>query len=219
MTSVPLSVRLRTLPALTGDLPEVAPYALPADPAEAFVAWLDAAIEVGAAEPHAMTVSTTGPDGSPSARVVLLTDVQDGAWRFATDVRSVKARNLAADPRCSLTFYWQPLGRQVRVEGRACLMSQEERTADFLARPPSARAALVGADPGRVLGSWDEVAQQVRRARQRVQREPGLVPDTWQVWSVEPEMVEFWQGVSDRAHMRLVYRRDQDHWDRRLVAP
>lgn len=214
-----LAARLRTLPALTGDLPDVDPFSLSPDPATAFVDWLQTAIDVGAPEPHAVGVATVDATGQPRSRVVLLTDVVDGCWRFATDGRSEKARDLLHDPRCALTVYWQPLGRQVRIVGRAAQVSEAERRVDFLSRSPSARATLLAGVPGQPLSSVDEMHHQVRRARDRVDREPGLVADDWQVWSVRAEEVEFWQGVSDRAHMRLHYRWDGVRWDRRLVSP
>ncbi|WP_263120031.1 pyridoxal 5'-phosphate synthase [Cellulomonas fimi] len=214
-----IAAQLRTLPALTGDLPDVDPFSLSADPAQAFVDWLLAAIDVGAPEPHALGVSTVDADGQPRSRIVLLTDVADGCWRFATDGRSGKAQDLQGEPRCALTMYWQPLGRQVRIVGRAEQVSEAERRADFLARSPSARASLLAGVPGASLSSVDQMQQQVRRARDRVDREPGLVADDWQVWSVRAEEVEFWQGVSDRGHMRLHYRWDGVRWDRRLIAP
>ncbi|MEV7972309.1 pyridoxal 5'-phosphate synthase [Cellulomonas sp. NPDC089187] len=214
-----IAARLRTLPALTGDLPEVDPFSLSADPAEAFVEWLTVAIDAGVPEPHALAVATVDSAGNPSARVVLLTDVRDGCWVFATDARSEKARDLTADPRCALTVYWQPLGRQVRITGRAEHVPEAERRADFLARSPSSRASLIAAHPGESLASVEQMQQAVKRARDRVDREPGLVADDWQVWAVRAEQVEFWQGVSDRAHMRLQYRWDGVRWDRRLVSP
>ncbi|GIG25327.1 pyridoxine/pyridoxamine 5'-phosphate oxidase [Cellulomonas denverensis] len=214
-----IAARLRTLPALTGDLPEVDPFSLSADPATAFVDWLEAAIDVGVPEPHALGVSTVDADGQPRSRVVLLTDVVDGCWRFATDGRSQKALDLMADPRCALTVYWQPLGRQVRIVGRAEQVPEADRRADFLARSPSARASLLAGVPGQPLASVEDMQAQVRRARDRVDREPGLVAEDWQVWAVRAEEVEFWQGVSDRAHMRLLYRWDGVRWDRRLISP
>lgn len=215
----PLNARLRALPALTGDLPDVDPYALPPDPVDAFADWLSTAIDVGVDEPHAMTVSTVDPDGAPAARVVLLTDVVEGTWRFATDARTGKSRDLAADARVALTFYWQPLGRQVRVSGRAEALDADACARDFLSRPPGSRAAALASRPGDVLRAPADLSDAVTAARGRVEREPGLVVPTWQLWAVRPEQVEFWQGVSDRAHMRLVYQRDGERWDRRLWWP
>ncbi len=211
--------RLRGLPALTGNLPEVDPYALPNDPVQAFEEWFGAAVEAGVPEPHAMVLATAGADGAPSARVVLLADVADGAWVFATDARSRKALDLTAHPRAALTFYWQPLGRQVRLAGAARPLAPEVCAADFLARSPSARAAALASRPGEVLHSVAEMSAAVVEARTRVDREPRLVVPTWQLWAVEPDEVELWQGDSDRAHLRVLYRREDGRWSRHLGWP
>jgi pyridoxamine 5'-phosphate oxidase len=211
--------RLRALPALTGNLPEVDPYALPNDPVQAFEEWFADAVDAGVPEPHAMGLATVGPDGTPSSRVVLLADVADGAWVFATDARSAKALDLAANPRAALTFYWQPLGRQVRLVGAARLLDAETCAADFLRRSPSARAAALASRPGEVLHSVGEMAGAVVEARARVDREPRLVVPTWQLWAVEPHEVELWQGDSDRAHLRVLYHRADGRWSRHLGWP
>ncbi|WP_448061452.1 pyridoxine/pyridoxamine 5'-phosphate oxidase [Cellulomonas hominis] len=210
---------LRGLPALTGDLPDFDPYAVSEDPVEVFADWLLEAAEAGVPEPHAMAVSTVGPDGVPSARVVLLTDVVDGGWQFATDGRSTKVRDLAADPRVAASFYWQPLGRQVRLSGTAHVLDARACAADFLSRSPSARAAALASRPGEPLESAEAMAAAVVAARSQVDRQPGLVLPSWQVWSVVPHEVEFWQGDSSRAHMRLIYRWESGRWDRRLLWP
>jgi pyridoxamine 5'-phosphate oxidase len=210
---------LRSLPALTGGLPDFDPYAVSADPAEAFVEWLGVAVDAGVPEPHAMTVATVGADGAPSSRIVLLTDVTEGTWRFATDGRTGKARDLAADPRVAASFYWQRLGRQVRIVGRAQALDPQTCAADFLSRSPSSRAAALASRPGELLESVGDMSEAVVAARSRIDRDPRLVVPDWQIWAIEPQEVEFWQGDSDRAHMRLVYRREDDRWDRRLWWP
>lgn len=210
---------LASLPALTGDLPEVDPYDLPEDPVRAFEDWLAEAVAAGVPEPHAVLLATADADGAPSARVVLLTDVVDGTWVFATDSRTAKSRELAANPRAALTFYWQPLGRQVRVSGRAHALDAAACAADFLRRSPSSRAASLASRPGEPLPSVDALSAAVLGARARVDREPGLVLPTWQLWAVRPDEVELWQGVSDRAHLRVRYTRADDRWDRRLDWP
>jgi pyridoxamine 5'-phosphate oxidase len=211
--------RLRGLPALTGDLPEVDPYQLPADPVAAFGEWFAAAVDAGVPEPHAMTLATADAGGRPSSRVVLLVDVRDGAWVFATDARAGKARDLEANPRAALTFYWQPLGRQVRLSGTAAPLDAAAAADDFLRRSPSARAAALASRPGEPLHAVDDLVLAVAEARTRVDRQPGLVPPTWQLWGVRPETVELWQGHSDRAHLRVRYHRAGDRWERRLDWP
>ncbi|WP_244882657.1 pyridoxine/pyridoxamine 5'-phosphate oxidase [Gordonia desulfuricans] len=41
-------------------------------------------------------------------------------------------------------------------------------------------------------------------------------PDDWTLWRVVPSRVEFWQGSSDRRHLRIVFDRDGDDWRRQI---
>lgn len=215
-----LARRLRRLPALAGDLPAFDPTGLPSEPMELVRRWLEEAIQAGVPEPHAMTVATVGPDGTPSARVVILKDLADGAAFFASDARSRKATDLAANPRVSLSFYWQPLGRQVRLVGTAGAASAEESAADFLARSPASRAAALATAPGRPLADLVELGASFEAARARIEAEPGVVLPQWQLIRVVPDEVELWQGRGDRAHVRVRYSaRDDGRWSHRLVQP
>lgn len=211
---------LRRLPALAGDLPELDPATLPEDPVTAFLRWFAAALEAGVPEPHAVTVATADAAGRPSSRVVVLKDVdEDGRFLFATDRRSRKARDLAVNPAVSLSFYWQPLGRQVRVVGRAVALDAAACAADFLARSPSSRAAALATRPGEPLDSVPALHAAMRDAIARIEAEPGTVPAEWVVYAVVPEEVEVWQGSGSRAHQRVVYRRADGGWCRRLEWP
>jgi pyridoxamine 5'-phosphate oxidase len=222
---------LRSLPALAGPFPDLDPTDLPDRPEALFVRWLHEAVEAGVREPHAMTVSTADAAGRPSARVVVLKDLVDGGWQFATDARSRKAADLAVNPAASVSFYWREQGRQVRLTGTARMLGPEASAADFLARSPASRAAALGTRPGEPLGSPAELHEAMADARSHVDREPGTVLAEWVLVAVVPDEVEFWQGDPRRAHVRVVYRRLEDGgaggaggsgdatWDRSLVWP
>ena len=215
-----LARRLRRIPALAGDLPSFDVDQLPADPMRLVVAWLEEAIASGVPEPHAMTVATVGPGGTPSSRVVILKDIADGGLYFATDARSRKARELAHDPQVALSFYWQPLGRQVRLVGTAASRPVQESAADFLARSPASRAAALATAPGEPLRDLKALEASFDAARARLEAEPGLVLEQWQLIRVDPVEVELWQGRGDRAHVRVQYvLADDGTWSHRLVHP
>ncbi|UZN04579.1 pyridoxine/pyridoxamine 5'-phosphate oxidase [Cellulomonas sp. S1-8] len=210
---------LRSLPALSGTSPGFDPDAAPDDPLDLFAAWLATAVERDVPEPHAATLATADADGRPSARVLVLKDVGPEGLAFATDARSTKAADLAANPRAALTFWWQPVVRQVRFAGAARYLGDDVSAADYLARSPASRAAAAGVRPGEPLGSVDELRAAMTQARARVDDDPGFVLPAWQAWLVVPDVVEFWQGAADRAHVRLVYRRTSQGWSRGLVWP
>jgi pyridoxamine 5'-phosphate oxidase len=116
---------------------------LAADPIEQLERWLGDALESDVIEPHAMSLTTIGPDGAPGTRMVLLRGLHDGTAVFYTNLESRKALDLAADPRCALLFWWGPLQRQVRLEGRAVPLPRDAAAAYFATRPR-----------GSQLGAW-----------------------------------------------------------------
>lgn len=210
---------LRSLRVFEGSLPPFDPADVPDRPDELFVRWLRAAADAGVREPHAMTVATADASGRPSSRVVVLHDVVGGGWRFATDARSRKSLDLAANPRAALSFYWREQGRQVRLAGPARELGAQASAADFLARSPASRAAGLATRPGEPLGSVAELAAAMEAAERQVEREPGTVLAEWQLVEVVPDEAEFWQGDPRRAHTRVVYRRGGAGWERGLVWP
>jgi len=216
-----LRERVRSLPVFAGKLPGFDPTTAGDDPLALFTEWIGAAIDAGVAEPHAMTVATADASGAPSARVVILKDVHDGGWEFATDARSRKATDLAANPRAAASFYWQPQGRQVLLSGPVVARPSSVRDADFLARSPASRAAALAVRPGEPLSSTAALEASMVEALERVRREPDLVLAEWLLLALMPHRIEFWQGDPRRAHIRVVYRRDDlaGPWRHELVWP
>lgn len=135
---------LRRLPSLSGDAPGLAAASLPGDPVDLFLDWLGEAMQAQVPEPHAMTLSTVDADGIPDARVLVLKDVDDRGWAFASTASSVKGTQIRANAHAALTFWWQPLVRSVRVRGIVVEASREESLADLRARSAQAQE---GVDP------------------------------------------------------------------------
>lgn len=127
--------KLRALPDFPPGLPEFDPATAPSDPAELFRQWLEEALAAGVRQPHACSLATADAQGQPSARMLILKDIDDGGWHFATSRTSRKGRELAANPRAALNFYWPEQGRQVRVAGTVAELSAEASAADWAARP------------------------------------------------------------------------------------
>jgi pyridoxamine 5'-phosphate oxidase len=201
---------LRALPVFAGDLPTFDPADVPDRPDELFVSWLVAAVEAGVREPHATTLSTVGPDGVPSARILIVKNVDAAGWQFAAHAASPKGRDLARHPAAALTFYWPALARQVRVRGPVRPAAAEESAADFLARPAESRAEAARGRQSRPLDD---------RPTPEISLDPGYVLPEWALYTVEPSDVEFWQGDKHRQHTRLRYSRATPGWDRQLLWP
>lgn len=127
--------RLRGLPAFPADLPVLDPEAVPADPTELFIAWLNQAIESGARQPHAMTFVTARSDGTPVGRTLILKDIDESGYHFSTHRTSRKGVELGRNPRASMVFFWRESGRQVRVTGTVRALSDDVSQADWEKRP------------------------------------------------------------------------------------
>ncbi len=135
---------LRGLEVFPAELPEFDVRSAPGDPVTLFLRWLAAAVRDKVLGPHAMTLATADAAGRVSSRVLICKDVDDdGRWYFASDAESVKGRDLAANPCAAASFYWPQHGRQIRISGEAASTGSQASAADFLARPPAARAAAL----------------------------------------------------------------------------
>jgi pyridoxamine 5'-phosphate oxidase len=196
------------------DLPD-----LTADPIEMFERWLRQAVEAGVHEPNAMVLATATPEGGPSSRMVLLKGVGPDGFVFYTNHASRKGAELAANPRCALLFPWHPLERQVRIEGAAAPIPDDEVEAYFRSRPRGAQLGAWASDQSRPVASRSALAASYARVQERFGEGPVPVPPEWGGYRVRPEVVEFWQGRPSRMHDRLVYRRRGDRWTTERLAP
>ena len=154
--------RLRALPDFPDRMPNFNPASAPADPVVLFLDWLDHALAAGVSQPHAFSLATSTGDGTVSSRMLILKNIevtdpasadgaadapapQPAAWHFASTRSSRKGRELEANPRAAMNFYWPAVGRQVRVVGAVSLLAAEASAVDWDERP--------GAD-GRANPDW-----------------------------------------------------------------
>ena len=128
---------LRALPDFPAELPGFDPDKSPQDPTELFKQWLDEALVAGELQPHACSLATVDGQGRPSSRMLILKNIDDAGWHFATSRTSRKGRELGGNPQAALNFYWPSLGRQVRVAGPVVELSAEASARDWDERPRS----------------------------------------------------------------------------------
>jgi pyridoxamine 5'-phosphate oxidase len=187
------------------------------DPLRQFAAWFEEAGAAGVRAPEATAVATATPDGQPSVRMVLLKGFDERGFVFYTGYESRKGRELTANPRAALLFHWDPLGRQVRIEGPVERVAETESDAYFASRPRGAQISASVSTQSRVVESRASLEALAAELEARAGELPR--PPAWGGFRLAPETYEFWQHRANRLHDRLRYSRDGVGWKIERLGP
>ncbi len=192
-----------------------------ANPIRQFQIWFDEAIGRSLPLAEAMTLCTATGDGKPSARMVLLKGVAESGFVFYTNYRSRKARELDVNPFAALVFYWEPLERQVRVEGKVSRISAGESDNYFQTRPRESQLGAIASPQSDVIESREMLQQEFRELEEKYSDHQTIErPAHWGGYRLAPERIEFWKGRPGRLHDRLLYELQADgSWKRSRLAP
>ena len=192
----------------------------PADPVAQARLWFEEAEATNLPNPNAMTLATIDADGRPSARIVLLRGFDERGAVFFTNRESRKGGGLAAHPRAALLFHWDPLDRQIRIEGEVSHTSDEESDAYFAGRPRESRINAWASSQSRPVASRAALEEMQRSMAARFEGEEVPRPPHWGGYRVSLERIEFWQGDPYRLHDRVVYMpRDRGGWSVQCLCP
>lgn len=190
------------------------------DPIERFSRWLAEAKSYGTiSEPTAMTLATASSDCQPSARIVLLKHYDQRGFVFYTNLQSRKGRELLANPKAALCFYWMELDRQVRIEGSVEQVSGLEADEYFNSRPRDSRLGAWASLQSETLSSMDALKKAFSDTKEKYEGKNVPRPPHWSGWRVVPQKIEFWQEGDHRLHERELFERVGQEWTMRRLYP
>ncbi len=189
-----------------------------ADPTVQFARWYEEAA-AAVRGPEEVVVATADGEGRPSARMVLCRGFGPEGFVFYTNYGSAKSADLTANPQAALLFYWEPLGRQVRIEGRVEQTTAEESDEYFASRPRVSQLGAHASRQSQPIAHRQELEARVEALELEYANLPVPRPAGWGGWRLVPDYFEFWQDGAFRLHDRVVYRPTADGWKITRLQP
>ena len=188
-------------------------------PIEQFTEWWNNAIESKILEVNAMTLATSDKNGKPSARIVLLKGFDERGFVFFTNYKSRKASNLRENPKAALIFFWKEIERKIRIEGIVEKISAAESDAYFFSRPGGSRIGAWASPQSKIIADRGVLEENVQKYKEEFKNSIPRPPH-WGRYRVMPELIEFWQGRSNRLHDRIQYTKTiSGSWKVDRLAP
>jgi pyridoxamine 5'-phosphate oxidase len=189
------------------------------DPILLFSEWFNEARKSGIMLADAMCLATCTPDGRPSARMVLLKEIEERAIVFYTNHESRKGRELEANPRAAAVIHWTALQRQVRIEGPVAPVDRAQSEKYFHSRNRGSQIGAWASRQSRPLATRAELEAREREIQQRFRGGAVPLPEFWGGFRIAIERIEFWQGRANRLHDRMLFEWDDGSWTTERLYP
>lgn len=189
------------------------------DPIILFSEWFAEAGKSGIMLADAMCLATCTPDARPSARMVLLKEIEDRAIVFYTNYESRKGEELRKNPRASAVIHWTALHRQVRIEGPVRPVDRAKSEAYFRTRDRGSQIGAWASEQSRPLESRTALEQREREMRGQFQNQTVPLPEFWGGFRLYVDSIEFWQGRANRLHDRIRFGWDNGAWEIQRLYP
>lgn len=192
----------------------------PANPYQLFEQIFRQASATGMTEPNAMALATADAEGHPSVRMVLMKGFDERGFVFFTNLESRKAGEIVENPHAALCFYWQAIGRQIRIEGRVEPVEPSEADEYFASRARGSQIGAWSSLQSTTLERREDLLERVRLTEERFADATIPRPPFWSGFRVIPHRIEFWSAGEFRLHDRIVYERiDGGEWYTRTLYP
>lgn len=180
------------------------------DPILQFEKWFSDAVNNKINEPNVMHLATTGINGRPSGRIVLLKGFDESGFVFYTNYDSRKGEELNNNNYAALTFLWLELYRQVRIEGKVVKTSSDESDIYFHSRPKGSQIGAVASSQSKVLESRKLLEINAEELDRKYRDKEIPRPSNWGGYRLIPDYIEFWQGRANRLHDRILYTLEEN---------
>jgi pyridoxamine 5'-phosphate oxidase len=189
------------------------------NPINQFEFWFKQAVESQIKEPNAMILSTI-KNNRPRARVVLLKGFDDNGFCFYTNYDSQKGQDINTNEHASLTFFWDILERQVRINGKVEKLKGIDSDKYFWSRPRESQIGAWVSEQSKVIANREVLDNNLAFFEEKF-KDQTLIPrpENWGGFILKPTDIEFWQGRPSRLHDRLLYTYTNDNWKIDRLSP
>ena len=181
--------------------------------------WIEEAENDSVSLPHAMNISSVNAEGKPSSRMVLLKRISPEGLVFFTDYEGNKGKQIQAFPYVALTFWWAKTNKQIRIEGKCQMVSDQENDEYFSSRPRGSQISASVSLQSKELESYANLIQESELFENDHVNQDIARPKRWGGFLVEPESIEFWIDQKNRLHKRELYTKETSGWKKTLLSP